>query len=278
MPPKTSTPLLYVALALHTHKYKAVDNILAYYDCDLITAIMIALADVFPTMQEAKDSINRHVLDEGESYKVYKSDKTRHIVVCKDSTCDFKIRASFLKKKGVQITIMTPHSCNPTIHYKNKQSSALWFLKDHHRLAVIDNRDITPAQIRSDERLRFGNNINYRQAHRVKEALLIEIEGNEADCFAKFPAYIEAIIAADENALCQIEVDDKTNRFKAAAFAPSATKLACQYLRRFVALDACYTKSRYSMMLLIAVGIDANDNVLPLSWALVPTENEEWWT
>lgn len=29
---------------------------------------------------------------------------------------------------------------------------------------------------------------------------------------------------------------------------------------------------------MIAVGIDANDNVLPLSWALVPTESEEWWT
>ena len=31
------------------------------------------------------------------------------------------------------------------------------------------------------------------------------------------------------------------------------------------------------MMLLIICGIDANDNVLPLSWALVPTENEQWW-
>jgi hypothetical protein len=29
------------------------------------------------------------------------------------------------------------------------------------------------------------------------------------------------------------------------------------------------------MMLIIAVGIDANNNVLPLSWALVPTENEQ---
>ena len=86
---------------------------------------MIAVADVFPTMQEAKDSINRYVLDEGESYKVYKSDKTHYIVVYKDSTYNFKIKASFLKKKGVQITIITPYSCNPTIHYKNKQSSTL---------------------------------------------------------------------------------------------------------------------------------------------------------
>jgi hypothetical protein len=86
---------------------------------------MIAVTDIFPTMQEAKDSINRYILDKEESYRVYKSDKTYYIVVCKDSACDFKIRALFLKKKGIQITIITPYSCNPTIHYKNKQSSAL---------------------------------------------------------------------------------------------------------------------------------------------------------
>jgi hypothetical protein len=107
---------------LHT---EAVDNIPTYYNCNLIAAIMIAVADVFPTIQEAKDSINRYILDEGELYRVYKSDKIYYIVVCKDSACDFKIRALFLKKKGIQITIIIPYSCNPTIYYKNKQSSAL---------------------------------------------------------------------------------------------------------------------------------------------------------
>jgi hypothetical protein len=32
------------------------------------------------------------------------------------------------------------------------------------------------------------------------------------------------------------------------------------------------------MILLIACGIDANDKVVPLAWALVPIENEIWWT
>jgi len=31
------------------------------------------------------------------------------------------------------------------------------------------------------------------------------------------------------------------------------------------------------MMLLIAVGIDANSNALPLAWTVVPTESDEWW-
>ena len=32
------------------------------------------------------------------------------------------------------------------------------------------------------------------------------------------------------------------------------------------------------MMLLVACGIDANDKVVPIAWALVPIENEVWWT
>jgi hypothetical protein len=31
------------------------------------------------------------------------------------------------------------------------------------------------------------------------------------------------------------------------------------------------------MQLLVACGIDANDRVLPLAWALVPIENKHWW-
>jgi hypothetical protein len=32
------------------------------------------------------------------------------------------------------------------------------------------------------------------------------------------------------------------------------------------------------MMFLVACGIDANDKVIPLAWALVPIENEICWT
>ena len=75
---------------------------------------------MFPTIEEARDTINRYVLDEEESYKVYKSDSRYYIIVYKDPTCKFRIRASLLKKKGVVITILTTYSYSPTNHYKNK--------------------------------------------------------------------------------------------------------------------------------------------------------------
>jgi len=82
----------------------------------------------------------------------------------------------------------------------------------------------------------------------------------------------------DNGSLGRLSYNEETGRFEAAAFALSATINACWNIRRFVALDACHTKSKYPIMLMIAVGIDVNDNAIPLAWALVPTESEEWWT
>src|SRR5580700_6030160 len=125
---------------------------------------MIALHDTFASIAEAREAVNRYVLDDGESYRVYKSDSKRHILVCKDKSCSFQIRAWCTKKTSVTITQMKSHSCCPTVHYKNKQASSLWYLKDYHCASVVDNRDITPAQIQSNKRLQFNNNISYLQA------------------------------------------------------------------------------------------------------------------
>ena len=60
--------------------------------------------------------------------------------------------------------------------------------------------------------------------------------------------------------------------------APAATVSASHRLRRLFAINASYAKSQFPIILIIVYSIDTNDNVLLLSWALVPTENEEWWT
>jgi len=114
---------------------------------------MVALNDTFATIAEAREAINRHVLDDGESYRVYKTDTKRHILLCKDKSCSFTIRAWRTKKTGVTITQLKPYSCCLIVYYNNKQSLALWFLKDYYLASVVDNHDITPAQIQSDERL-----------------------------------------------------------------------------------------------------------------------------
>src|ERR1700716_3974690 len=108
---------------------------------------MIAIGDTFDTIAEAKKAVNRTILDIAESYKVYKSDTKRRILICKDAACKFRIRVSLCKKQELKaiITIFIPHSCSPATHYKNRNTNMMWFLQPHHRALVINNRETTPG-------------------------------------------------------------------------------------------------------------------------------------
>ena len=79
---------------------------------------MLAINDLFFIIKEAKDTINRYILDKGEFYKVYKSNCCCYIIIYKDLVYKFKIRASLLKKKDVIITIFIAYSYSLAIYYK----------------------------------------------------------------------------------------------------------------------------------------------------------------
>jgi hypothetical protein len=146
MPPCISTPLFSPAVPLFLYFEAVKLNIIA-------SPIMLSINDLFLTIEEARDTINRHVLDEGESYKAYKSDSCRYIIICKKAACKFIIRASLLKKNGAIITVLSAYSCSLATYYKNKQLSSLWFLKDYHQASIVDNKTLIPAQIQSGRQL-----------------------------------------------------------------------------------------------------------------------------
>lgn len=43
---------------------------------------MVQLGDVLPSMEAARDAVQRHVLNEDESYKTSHSDKKRYSIIC----------------------------------------------------------------------------------------------------------------------------------------------------------------------------------------------------
>jgi hypothetical protein len=102
--------------------------------------------------------------------------------------------------------------------------------------------------------------------------------GEEAESFAKFPAFEEWYKAADPHNFSKIAIHKDTGHFQAAFFAPAGLQYAARFMRQIIGVDGTHTGSKFRMTLLVAVGIDANDETLSLAWALVPIESETWWT
>lgn len=80
-------------LTLSYYRYIRKSEFVLYLLLLLSIAIIVALNDTFVDIIEARKAINRHVLNDSESYQVYKTDTRRYILLCKDKDCSFTIRA-----------------------------------------------------------------------------------------------------------------------------------------------------------------------------------------
>ena len=103
------------------------------------------------------------------------------------------------------------------------------------------------------------------------------LDGDEGASFALIPAW-KARVEEDDNTGIYIDIEiSESGRFEAIFVMLGSIRATLGTLRPFYALDGTHTRSRYNLTLLIAVGIDTEDHILPLAWALVPIENEAWW-
>ena len=116
-------------------------------------------------------------------------------------------------------------------------------------------------------------------AWRARERLRDILDGDEGISFSLIPAWISRVEEADDTmgTYIDLKVSDN-NRFEAIFVMLGSIRATLSTLRPFYALDGTHTRSRYNLTLLIAVGIDAEDRILPLAFALVPVENEVWWS
>jgi hypothetical protein len=236
------------------------------------TSNLCAVGQVFVDLPAAKKAIASYVIDNGESYKVLRSEKLLYIICCKgDTNCKFSIRAttSSSKSKGpiTSIRIMQPHTCSPATHYNFRHTNSRKYLMDHHRGSIALNRATTIAQIRCNEKQLYGNEITYLAAYRCRQTLREELDGKEEHDFAKM-----------EDLSAQIEAKDTSSRTKLVIDQMSdPCRNAWQSMRPFLAVDACHCISRYKQTLFIAVGVDGDNQILPLCWGIAQGENFQNW-
>jgi hypothetical protein len=109
------------------------------------------------------------------------------------------------------------------------------------------------------------------------ERLRDTIDGDEGVSFSLIADWIDRIKKADNLTYIQLKTA-QDNRFEALFMVLGSIRSQIHYLQPFYTLDSTHTRSQYNLTLLIAVGIDTEDCILPIAWALVPSENETWWT
>lgn len=103
-----------------------------------------AVGESYPTIQDAKTAILEWIVDNGQSFKVSKATRGFWVAVCRDPQCSFRVRIA-QRDESAYITKFEDYNCPYSTHQNFRQARSVALLSSRHRVAVVDNREITPA-------------------------------------------------------------------------------------------------------------------------------------
>jgi hypothetical protein len=133
-----------------------------------------------------------------------------------------------------------------------------------------------PQAIFEAIQLRYQVDISYQAARRVKHLLLRRTVADRAKQYQQLPAYVERLCQSNPGTTYTLVTDPVTHRFQRIFICPITSHLAFRHIRGLVAVDGTFMKGSF-VQTLLAVALDAENQILVLAWALVEGENESSW-
>lgn len=230
----------------------------------------------FTTVAEATQALRQYAIANYFSFKIERRDKRRYWAVCKVEACTFCCNFNYSVKKGsfVLTKLEADHTCTPVSHVARPAAANVQWICQRIVPTITDNKHTVPKDIVNDIRRNEGSHIPYMAAWRGKQTALAHINADEASSYKKIPAYVNKVREEGGHAVCHFAND---NRFVRVFVALDATRKCYRNTLQFIGLDGTHLKAKYLGILLIAVTLDANFEVVPLAYAVVISENEDNW-
>ncbi|CAN1267961.1 hypothetical protein LINPERPRIM_LOCUS12980 [Linum perenne] len=114
------------------------------------------------------------------------------------------------------------------------------------------------------------------KAYTTKKVAMSLIHGEENDQFKKLWDYGAELLRTNPGTTVDIQYEDLT--FQSIYICLDALKKGFKAgCRRFIGLDGCHLKNLPGWQLLAAVGVDGNDGMFLIAWAVIERECDASW-
>ncbi|KAL9665429.1 hypothetical protein QQ045_020849 [Rhodiola kirilowii] len=218
-------------------------------------------------------------------YRTINSDTKRITLECREgkNKCQWELRASKKNKEGMWRIIKyknDKHTCEvdivrlDNIHF-NKHFIAM-DIKD----LIQEDLRYSPKQVMKLMVSKYGYKIPYIKAWKARQKAFVYLFGEWEGSFETLPAYMDmlkesnpgSIVYWDKSVLDSGNVN--VNRVF-WAFGPAINGFT--HCRPVISIDATHLIGKWKGVLMIAVTYDGENEILPLAYALVESENIESW-
>ncbi|KAG8390948.1 hypothetical protein BUALT_Bualt01G0136600 [Buddleja alternifolia] len=251
------------------HKYP-VFNPALIYDPDFVLGL------IFSTKAEFKKVVQSHAIKIRRTLKFTKNDKSRVYVRC---AWGGKINA--IQKMNELTFIIRKynpyHSCPETFHVKNVKTG--WLSEKFIQRYKSDPKRNVKG-FRFDVMNDINCNVYKDQAYRVKRNALKMIEGSPDYQYTRLWDYADELRKTNPGSTVILGTEDSNEGLRFSKFYVCFKALKDGFqagCRPIIGVDGCHLKGPHGEILLTAIGIDPNNNLFPLAYAIVSKENGETW-
>jgi len=137
-----------------------------------------------------------------------------------------------------------------------------------------------PIDIRNKVVRKWNVEVSNNTIRRAKALVAKNIDGSWKEQFKRIYDYAHEIIRSNPGSTAKVKVEENNGEptFIRLYIYLKACKDSFNSCRPIIGLDGCFLKGKYGSELLVAIGIDANDQIMPIAWVVVEVENKETWT
>ncbi|XP_060180098.1 uncharacterized protein LOC132609908 isoform X2 [Lycium barbarum] len=232
----------------------------------------------FNSFSEFREALHKYSIAHGFTYKYKKNESRRVTAKCKSEGCAWSIYASKLPTTELICikTMNSKHTCDGAAVKAGYRSTRGWMgniIKE--KLKVAPN--YKPKDIANDIEREYGIQLNYSQARRAKEKAREQLQGSYREAYSQLPLLCEKIKETNPGSVAIVSAKEDSSFHRLFISFHASISGFRQGCRPLLFLDSTLLYAKYQGTLLAAVGVDGNDGVFPLAFAVVDEETNDNW-
>ncbi|KAL8465822.1 hypothetical protein ACS0TY_035074 [Phlomoides rotata] len=240
----------------------------------------LKLEMIFSNKWEFIDAVHSDCVLKNRDIQLVKNDRVRVYARCKGVGCPWKVHANNITGElSFQIrTYNSTHTCAETYHITSIRSK---WLNGRYGYQFKNDPKRKVTHFQNELMVELGVNVTPHQAYKCKKLALEDETGNADFQYSLLWDYAQEIRRTNPGSTILIGTDNQPNGpvlFDRMYFCLNACKVGfCRGCRPLIGVDGTHLKGPHGGILLTAVGVDPNNNIFPIAYAVVGKETRDTW-
>jgi hypothetical protein len=243
----------------------------------------IRIGTMYRDKVELKNAVNLWGMSTQRTFKTRVSCPQSYTAYCTAEGCKCIVHA-YVPKYEVNwvVSNIVPHTCvrsNVLAEHRNLSSTLIATLMFNE---IVEKKDMEAKHIQVAIRNRYKYRISYGKAWRAKQKAMEMRYGSFIDSYDNLPRLLRTLQERNPGTYIDIQHSPSVEwpRYKVlhrAFFSLGPCIEAFRHCRPVLCVDGTFLTGKFKGQILTAIGVDGNNQILPLAMAFVESENFSSW-